>query len=600
MVAKNSSKKSQSGQAIVLFTMMVASVMVPITGLAIDGGRAYLVRLKLSSAVDGGALAAARLLGTGANANTQLSNAQQTAIEFVKANFPTGFFGANLATGSPNVCVDPGTDNSDPCHVGNGGTVQTYKVRTVSVTASAVMPALFMGIFGLPNVSVASSGLASRRDVRVVVVIDRSSSMSGYFGTGANSIIPMAQSFVNGFSGSGDLGGRDQVGLVVFGGSGIVAYPPRDITKDYTDYTQFTAPDNNFKLASNIPKYLADVADGSNTGTAEALYLAYMTLRADAATNTDLSTKLNVIVLFTDGIPNGITAFADDPDLTAKYNKNFMLASTSNCPDLGSGTWAGTPVTTTAKNLIGWFSQWGGNVSGDTTHAPHGLFTSMMAFPYSGSYTGKGDDIDAYMKNAGQDNTVIPHWSDTDGLGHKCNTAQPMTSATISKFPDYDLFGNYTDLSKVPAVAGITPPTGPGGTPLYKLGSLWSTSTQCNKAIFDATKPTDACQVGLASWQAAAHQAWKIWNQIVWDKTTRTNIQDPAANLSQPVIFTIGFAHKADDMPDMTLLQMIANDPAAPVAFSSRINGQAFLAADPNAVGAAFQQIASEILRLSK
>ena len=103
---------------------------------------------------------------------------------------------------------------------------------------------------------------------------------------------------------------------MVFGGSGIVAYPPRDITKDYTDYTKFTPPDNNFKLSTNIPKYIDDMASGSNTGTAEALYLAYMTLRADAATNTELSTKLNVIVLFTDGLPNGVTAFANDPTQT--------------------------------------------------------------------------------------------------------------------------------------------------------------------------------------------------------------------------------------------------------------------------------------------
>jgi len=50
----------------------------------------------------------------------------------------------------------------------------------------------------------------------------------------------------------------------------------------------------------------------------------------------------------------------------------------------------------------------------------------------------------------------------------------------------------------------------------------------------------------------------------------------------------------------MTLLQIIANDANAPVSFSSRIKGQAFLASDANAVDAAFQQIASEILRLSR
>jgi len=610
MLVKSKSKRLQSGQAIIMFTVVVASILIPIVGLAIDGCRGYLVRLKLSSAVDGGALAAARLLGTGSTAAKQLANAQATAAQFVNANFPAAFFGANLAA-APTVCVDPGNDNTDPCHVGNGGTVITYKVRTVSVNATANMHTLFMGIIGMPTLNVTASGLASRRDVRVVVAIDRSSSMSGYFGTSSTSVIPEAQAFVNSFAGSGDFGGRDEVGLVVFGGSGIVAYPPRNITKDYNDYKQFTPPDNNFKLTGNIPKYLADVASGSNTGTAEALYLAYMTLRADAATNNDLGTKLNVIVLFTDGIPNGITAFANDPTLTTAHNKNFMMGSGSGCADLGKGSIT-TPLVG-GSNLIGWFSQWGGNQpSGGST--PKGLYPPMMAYSYSssytggsGSYTGKGDDIDAYMKDAGADSgTRVPQWADTSTTSPKgpCNSTDPIASGTngMAKFPDHDLYGNYIDLNgnPPPAVNGLTPPTGSSGQPLYQLGSLWNTTTQCNQEIFSATDTADACQVGLASWQATAHQAWKIWNQIIWDKTTQKNIVDPGPNMSQPVIFTIGFSHKADDLPDMTLLKLIANDPTSPVSFSSRINGQAFQASDANAVGNAFQQIASEILRLSR
>ena len=210
------SKKSQSGQAIIMFTLMVASVLIPMVGLAIDGGRGYLVRLKLSSAVDSGALAAARLLGTGSNATQQLANAQSTAQQFVAANFPAGFFGANLS-GQPNVCIDPGTDSSDPCRVGSGQSVSTYKVRTVSVQATAQMPTLFMRIIGMPTVTVSSSGVASRRDVRVVVALDRSSSMSGYFGSSSNSINNLALQFVKSFSGSGDLGGRDEVGRRLLG-----------------------------------------------------------------------------------------------------------------------------------------------------------------------------------------------------------------------------------------------------------------------------------------------------------------------------------------------------------------------------------------------
>jgi Flp pilus assembly protein TadG len=577
---------------------MVSTVLIPVVGLAIDGGRGYLVRLKLSSAVDGGALAAARLLGTGNDQTAQVNNAVATVKLFVSANFPAQFFGASLA-GDPDVCVDPGSDNTDPCKVSNGASgVSTFKVRTVVVNASAQMPTLFMGILGMPTVTVNAKGVASRRDVRVVMVMDRSSSMAGFYtGTGQNppSIQDIALKFVNGFSGA-SKGGRDEVGLVVYGGSGIIAYPPRVLTADYSDYTKFSPPDANFGVSTAIPQYIGEMKGGSNTGTAEALYLAYSMLRADSNTNSELANKLNVIVLFTDGIPNGITTFANDP--TAGITQPMKTA----CTDKTLGSWTSSPlVVGTNTNMIGWLSQWGGNKSTDSTSAPHGLFPPMMY--YASGYTGTGSDIDLYMKNPDADNKTqaTPPTDKQISQMTGCSGEDPMLT-TMTKIPDRDLYGNYTDLAfgKIPAVGGLTPPLS-GGQPIYRLGSLYNTSTQCNKVDFAANSPTNACQIGLASWNAAAHQAWKIWNQIVWDKTTQANIPDPGKYLASPVIFTIGFnSGKADDQPDMTLLQMIANDPTSPVSFSNRINGQAFYAKDPNAVDNAFQQISSQILRLSQ
>jgi Flp pilus assembly protein TadG len=614
MHTNTKSKKAERGQAIVLLTTMVNLLLIPMVGLAIDGCRGYLVKLKLSAAVDGGALAAARLLGTGSNATQQLANAKGTASQFVTANFPAGFFGANIS-GVPNVCIDPGTDSSDPCGVGNGGTVQTYKVRTVSVSATAQMPTLFMRILGWPTVTVKSSGLASRRDVRVMVVVDRSSSMGSYFGdiNDTNSINYKVWKFVNGFAGAGELGGRDEVGLVVFGGSAIIAVPPRDITKDYTNYTQFTPPNNNFKTSGNIKTLIGDIKSGSNTGTAEALYLAYMALRADAATNTDLATKLNVIVLFTDGLPNGITTFANDPD--TNVTQNIM---SSACSERSNGSYSSSPLASYAStnhNMIGWFAQWQGYKAG-STQGPHGLFPSMMSYAFSPNsttptttYTGKGDDIDVYMSVAGADNNKYPYYPSLGSPTIKqipqmtgCNS-DPMLTA-MTRLPDRDLFGNYTNLDagSVPGVVAVTPSTPPNGATghLYREGDLYKNPSQCNSNDFDAGQPHDACQIGLASWNATAHQAWKIWNQLIWDKNTKTNRLDPGPNMSQPVIFTIGFVSNPSDPPDMTLLKIIANDPTAPVSFSNRMHGTAYRATDPNAVDLAFQQIASEILRLAR
>jgi Flp pilus assembly protein TadG len=610
MRISSTSKRSESGSALIMFTLMVFSVLLPMVGLAIDGGRAYVVRLKLSSAVDGGSLAAARLLGTGATSTEQLNNATATAKQFVAANFPAGFFGANVV-GSATICVDPGTDTSDPCKVGNGGNVSTYKVRTVAVSATAKLPLLFMGFIGFPTVTVASSGVASRRDVRVVLAMDRSSSMNAFYtGIGANppSINDMATKFVKSFSGSTDFGGRDELGLVVFGGSGIVAYPPRDITKDYTDYTQFTPPDSNFKVKAggNIVSFLADLnSHNSNTGTAEALYLSYMALRADATTNTDLATKLNVIVLFTDGIPNGVTAFANDPHPLVVTQ--MMKSGCKNTPAKASNTV--TPVVSSAnKNMIGWFAQHGGSKKTDFTGA-FGLGMPMMGYAYSGSqgtkFNGQSDDIDAYMQDADGDLRMAPQISPppppntNTGTESGCPSTAGVAMTSIKQFPDYDLYGNYTDLS-LPGASAV--PTGSTGK-LYENGSLYKNAAQCNKMAYDATAVTNSCQIALASWQAAAHQGWKIWNQIIWDQKAHQNIADPAANQSQPIIFTIGFDHSWDgtsEKPDLVLLQLIANDPLSPAPFSTRIQGKAFLASDANAVDNAFQQIASEILRLSQ
>src|ERR1035441_6666270 len=55
------------GSAMVLFTTMLPTLLLPLVGLAIDGSRLYIVQAKLSGAVDGAALGAGRLLGTTAD-----------------------------------------------------------------------------------------------------------------------------------------------------------------------------------------------------------------------------------------------------------------------------------------------------------------------------------------------------------------------------------------------------------------------------------------------------------------------------------------------------------------------------------------------------
>jgi hypothetical protein len=386
-------------------------------------------------------------------------------------------------------------------------------------------------------------------------------------------------------------------------------------------------------------------------------------LRADAATNSTLAGKLNVIVLFTDGLPNGLTANANDYRFNVPPNpansQYYMMKQASGCPNLNQGTNV-TPVTTGAKNMVGWFAQWGGYAVDNA--GANGLFPQMMATAYPGTnpstgkaYTGQGDDIDQWLADAGADTPRIgtvyvntgtwakPKWVQHDNAAQAINAdagclggydgydstgikngaptgkhlntnGTPMiTSAnpgvtTMAAFPVHDIYGNYTDLSQVPAVGGMTPPGGTNGDPLYKMGDLYS--GQCNNSAYDSTATANSCQIGLASWQATAHQAWKIWNQVVWDSANQVNKRDTATYAPSPVIFTIGFDHNPNDPPDMNLLEIIANaanspivTPSNPSPFNNRIdhlNGKAYLATTNKAVDDALTDIASEILRLAQ
>src|SRR5436189_5706574 len=67
------------------YTAVLLAVLLIFTGLAVDTGRAYVVKAQLSKAVDGAALAAARSLNSG--------NPRAEAVRIFQQNFPSGYFG---------------------------------------------------------------------------------------------------------------------------------------------------------------------------------------------------------------------------------------------------------------------------------------------------------------------------------------------------------------------------------------------------------------------------------------------------------------------------------------------------------------------------
>jgi len=336
----------RNGIAVILTTLSMF-VIVPMVGLGIDVSTLYIVRAKLYEAADAAALAGARALSQGSDSNTQTSNAQTIATRYFNADFPTGFWGATNITLST-----PAVDST---------TVPNY--RTVSITASVQAPLYFLRVFGSTSSTISVTTQAARRDAMVMLVLDRSSSMNYAFqGSTACAILkPDAIQFLSNFA-----PGRDMVGLVVFGSTSYLS-PAR---------TNFDQPDAN---GNTIASLINQISCGGNTNTSEAMEEAYQQIRTVNST-----TRANVIVLMTDGRPNGFTG-----DYT---NKRLHTGScdSANRPLIGVlAQWSGGPNSTgTTAGLMnyttnsitnaneGATANSGGcnfNTSGDLTQVPNDL-----------------------------------------------------------------------------------------------------------------------------------------------------------------------------------------------------------------------------------
>jgi Flp pilus assembly protein TadG len=143
--------KSQSGSNLA-YTATIIIPLIGAVGIGTDAGRSFMVKAKLSQALDSAALAGAKVVHDDDMLN-------QDVNQFFKSNFPNGYMDATVT--GPTIEVDD-------------------QQEIVTLRASATVPTTFMRIFGIYQVTVSAETEVTRKTqyLDLVLSIDMSGSMS--------------------------------------------------------------------------------------------------------------------------------------------------------------------------------------------------------------------------------------------------------------------------------------------------------------------------------------------------------------------------------------------------------------------------------------
>lgn len=496
-------------RGIAMLITAIGLVMITfIVGLAVDAALLYLVKAKLSSSCDAAALAAARSLNVGLTLAAQEASARARANAFFLANFPAG------TMNSKNLGLQVTVAESG------------LRTRTVEVRATVDAPTYFMRMAGYDKVPVMALGTASRRDVNLILVLDRSSSMNA-----SGSCTPMknaAKAFVANFA-----EGRDRLGMIVFGASWYLGF----------------APSKNFKTASpTLEAQINSISCYGNTSSAMAISEAY-----NQIVQINEPGALNLILFFTDGLPNGVTAsfpvktqsdsrYGDGSSTYPKANTQYTFPK-STCYDAAGRTNANAAWN--PQNRVGVLAQWSGFAATGTT-------AGLMA-PYAASI------------NAGSEPSINgPVNSDTSRQG--CNFGPGTTNLSwvrrdIAYIPQTDVYGN-------------------GTVCCYKTVETFPSGPYTGQI-----RPDKPSSIGKAAANATANAAQRIRRDTTY----------------APVFYVIGLGDPTGvEPPDEVLLANIANDPTSASYDRTETTGLYVFAPNNTQLNQAFSRIASEILRLSR
>jgi Flp pilus assembly protein TadG len=295
-VRRRRAGRDERGAVLLLTTLALLFIVIPMVGLAIDGGTLYAVKAKLQTATDGAALAAARSLSRGLSLSSQQSSARAMAERFFHANLPDGWLGLR------NASIDVTFPPAPP------------KTTRVHVEARVDAPTYFMGLWRQGPVVVSADGESSRRDVNLLMVMDRSGSLenAGACDDLREAAKTFAQSFVD---------GRDRLGLITYGTTYRVDFP--------ADF------DFQSRSGSNVVSMIEALRCVGGTNSASAYWLAWQQILALNEPGT-----LNVIVFFTDGQPNAL------------HMPALQIKATSSCANKADKNGVITPAGTQVWGIL--------------------------------------------------------------------------------------------------------------------------------------------------------------------------------------------------------------------------------------------------------
>ena len=327
---------------------------------------------------------------------------------------------------------------------------------------------------------------------------------------------------------------------------------------------------------------LGQIKAGGNTGMAEGLSMAFIELQrahlAELATNSGNDFKANNIVLFTDGVPNEIAGYLNNPAIplsnssVAQYNATNAAYSNSACtwnPSRGSPYPADITGTPNLR-MIGSIGDSGGVFQLLGTDATDNTKTKLNS-------TGNLDyqvDISDYSTALASCGTITVCTANCGGRNQQNTTYTELQSGSngwdlgaLYQIPPTDIYGNSTQGANFVNSTG----TSDAGTAI--------------KSINYTGVPNSGDQLQVAAWNAVDNAA----------TTIRTS-----SLAGYPItIYTIGYT--PDGGTDAGLLMRVANDRGAqPAYITTQPIGHYYEANIPADILAAEEAIASQILRLSQ